>query len=295
MRLRFTKMQSAGNDYVVLDAFRDPALAEPPREDIARALCDRRFGVGADGVITLAPAELPADVLMTITNADGSPGGMCGNGLRCAARIAVERAHVRADAFGRVVVSIAERTVPVTVFFDDAGRFEAASADMGPASFEHADAPFDPGAPGVSAGAGHDRLRRIEGVDVLPVSMGNPHAVVFTDEPQDLLFSLGPTLERHPAFPEGANAHFVRVHGPDEATVLSWERGVGHTPACGSGACAVLAAGRLLGRLADDVVVRAPGGALILRADPGSDHLFMTGPAEVVFEGELVADGSGAP
>jgi diaminopimelate epimerase len=244
------------------------------------------MGIGADGLIIVAPpAEgVAADGAMLIINADGSPGGMCGNGMRCATKVLCDHGHAASDQHGRIFIHLGGRTHSVTVFRDDDGRVETVCTDLGKPMLELEHIPVDP-----------ERLEAhpephthcIDEYPLVFVSMGNPHAVLFTSEAESLLFSLGPTLERHPAFPERINVHFVQVNDSQSATVLSWERGVGHTLACGSGVCAVTVAGHLTGRLARDPVMHVPGGDLITRWDAGNDHVYLTGPVRRVYEGTI--------
>ena len=304
--MHFTKMQALGNDYVVLDGFREPSVLElGDAPGFARRVCDRRRGIGADGLIVLAPAERAgvsdpeADGAMLIINADGSPGGMCGNGLRCAAKLLVDRGHATPDEFGRIGIHLSGRLLKVHAHRAEHGDgdggadglVDSATVDMGSPSFE-------PEAVGLDLGKVERREEDggvvVDGVAVQCVSMGNPHAVHFCDAgeaPEEMLFTAGPRLEVHGAFRERTNVHFVRVIGEGEAVMLSWERGVGHTLACGSGACAVLAAGVRTGRLGRRAVLRSPGGDLVVRWESDDAGIMQTGPAEVVFEGEW----SGSP
>lgn len=283
--MRFVKMQSVGNDYVVLDAFEGDI--HHPSPDLVRALCDRHYGIGADGLILMAPPppdDAECDGVMTIINADGAPGGMCGNGLRCAAKLLFDRGHASPDTHNRLFIRIADRVVTANVHLGDDRLVEAATVDMGAPILEPGRVPVEVLALEPVRG-GDPREFLIDGVAFVPVSMGNPHAVVFTDEPERLLFTLGPAWELHRAFPERTNVQFVQVVSRGEAVVLSWERGVGHTLGCGTGACAAVVAGVLTGRLDRDPVIRMPGGEVIVRWDAGSGHVSMTGPAQEVFQG----------
>lgn len=284
--MRFTKMQSVGNDYVVLDGFEDDT--PPPSADLARTLCDRHHAIGADGVLSLdppAPGDAACDALMTITNADGSPGGVCGNGLRCAAKLLIDRGHAAPDQHGRVFIRVADRVVTANVHLGPDRLVEAATVDMGAPILELERVPVEVLALEPSRSEGEHALS-IDGVRFVPVSMGNPHAVVFTDEPERLLFQLGPAWENHRAFPDRINVQLVRVVSSREAVLLSWERGVGHTLGCGTGACATVVAGVLTGRLARDPIIRMPGGEVVVRWDEASNRVSMTGPATEVFQGE---------
>ena len=285
--MRFTKMHSVGNDYVVLDAFAD----DPPTErsavaDLALTMCDRHFGVGADSLLLITPPTDPAaDATMTVFNSDGSDGGVCGNGLRCAAKLLIERAHAHPDTHNRIVIRIADRLVAINIHLASDRSVEAATADMGPPILELERVPIEVLAL-EPAKSDHPHTFSIDGTEFVGVSMGNPHAVVFTDEPERLLFELGPAWESHRAFPQRTNVQLVHAIAPDEAVLLSWERGVGHTLGCGTGACAATVAGVLTGRLSRQPVVRMPGGEVIVRWDEATNHVFLTGPAVEVFRGE---------
>ena len=287
--MRFTKMQSVGNDYVVLDAFQSNNL--PPTPAIAEhapAICDRHCGIGADGIVLLRPTDSAAHADMTIINADGSDGTMCGNGLRCAAKLLVDRAHARPDTHNRVIIRIAGRLVTANVHLDHRARVEAATVDMGPPTLDTARIPLDTAA---LAPPNPDRphVYSLDSTDFVPVAVGNPHAVVFTGMPDKLLFRLGPAWETHPAFPDRTNVQLLNVISQDEAVLLSWERGVGHTLGCGTGACAAAVAAHLTGRLSRNPVIRMPGGEVVIRWDEASNHVFMTGPAAEVFRGDWPA------
>lgn len=280
-------MQSVGNDYIVLDAFAHDVPTEPSAlGELALAMCDRHFGVGADSILLITPpADQTADAVMTVLNADGSDGGMCGNGIRCAAKLLVERDHASPDTHNRIVVRVADRLVTINVHLADDRSVEAATADMGPPILELERIPVEVLALEPAA-SDHPNTFAIDETEFVPVSMGNPHAVVFTEQPEQLLFTLGPAWENHRAFPERTNVQLVHVIAPDEAILLSWERGVGHTLGCGSGACAAVVAGVLTERLSRHPVVRMPGGEVIVRWDEATNHVLLTGPAAEVFQGE---------
>jgi diaminopimelate epimerase len=272
----FVKMHGLGNDFVLLDYL----AGGPPRTDaawaqFARQMCDRHFGVGADGVLLALPSET-ADVRMRIFNADGSEAEMCGNGVRCLARYA--RDHGRAADRLRVetLAGVLELTFP--------GGPTEVRVDMGPPRLAPREIPVR--ADGERA---LDLTVPVDGrrLQVAAVSMGNPHAVTFMapDELDALaLHDLGPLDERHELFPERTNFHAVAVTSPHSATVRVWERGAGPTLACGTGACAVTVAGVLTGRLASPVDVTLPGGTLRIEWQQGGS-VFMTGPTEYVFRG----------
>ena len=303
-RVRFSKMQACGNDFVVLDAIADEWLLDlPSARETASRLCDRRFGVGGDGVLMLvSPAAVGAEgaegpggvrigLVVLVTNADGSAPGMCVNGLRCAARAAVEAGHVRPDEHGRIGVRIGGLDLAVSVFAEG-GVFEGASVHLPEWSVEPAAAGMS--TEGLEPAGDHAWLLGgaelgDRAVAATPVFVGNPHAVVFLEEgaePSEAVFALGPTIEGHPAFGRRANAQFVRAVGRDRAVLATWERGVGMTLGCGSGAAAAAAAGLARGVLGPNCVVRMAGGEVVTRVDRAAGTVSVTGPAHRVFEGE---------
>ncbi len=261
--MRFTKMQGCGNDYVYLDC------TEEIPEDIqslARRLSDRHFGVGSDGLICICPSEW-ADFRMRMFNADGSEGEMCGNGIRCMGKFIYDKGLTDREEVSIETLAGLKR-LRLTV---ERGRVTTVAVDMGE--------------PVVQA----PRTLQIMGCPyrVIPVSMGNPHAVTFLDRVEDLeLAVIGPQFENHPTFPNRTNTEFVEVLTPKRLKLRVWERGSGETLACGTGACAALAAAVLEGRAEREATVELPGGTLELRWDEKDGHVYMTGPAVTVFEGE---------
>ncbi|MFO0833181.1 MAG: diaminopimelate epimerase [Phycisphaerales bacterium] len=278
-QIPFTKVHGLGNDFILLDALANPALAELPIPSLAPAWCHRHTGIGADGVLLLMPPSVPeASARMRIFNSDGTEAEMCGNGIRCVARIISER-HGRLLAHDHVHVQTGptgrNRLLDVRVQRAAQGEFFAAEVDMGPPGHDHRDVELS------VTGRPHP-------LQVTCVSIGNPHAVLFVDQVESVeLQDLGPKIEHHPAFPHRTNVQFVQTQSPDHASVRTWERGAGPTLACGTGACAALVAGVLKCRLSRAAVVSLPGGDLRIRWDESDDHVLMTGPASVAFEGEI--------
>lgn len=277
--LQFSKYQGLGNDFLMVDgrttAPGDDSLGLTPAR--IRRLCDRRFGVGADGVILALPPQADGELRMRIFNADGSEPEMCGNGIRCLARFLADS---DGDAAGRrwAVETLAGRIVP-ELQADGTIR-----VDMG--------APFlDPEAvpttlPLAEAGIPQGTLE-VEGetLAVGAAGMGNPHVVVPVDDVAAVdLERLGAALEVHPAFPARTNVHFVQVLAPDHLVMRVWERGAGPTLACGTGACATLVVCHRLGLAGCRARLELPGGPLEIDWDSASGHLFMSGPAEAVFD-----------
>jgi diaminopimelate epimerase len=295
MPLHFTKMHGLGNDYVYVSLF-DQRVDDAPA--LARQVSDRHRGIGSDGLILVAPPEDPtAHVRMIMYNADGSRSEMCGNGIRCVAKLAYERGwapqnplHVQTDR-GVLVLDLT---------IDAAGRVQLVRVDMGEPILRPADIPVRlPAIAGEQVVAAPFEIagERVPGQTSLPVrlpltcvSMGNPHAVFFVPDVAALpLKTWGPQIEHHPLFPQRINAHFVEVLAADRVRMITWERGTGPTQACGTGASAVCVAG-VLNRLTQrKITAELPGGELQLEWDAQTNHVFKTGPAVEVFTGEWPA------
>jgi diaminopimelate epimerase len=280
--MRFTKMQGIGNDYIYVDCTRNPVPANPAA--LARAISDRHFGVGSDGLILICPGE-KADARMRMFNADGSESEMCGNGLRCVAKYVYDHGIARKSKLaietGRGVLSVA-----LEVKHD---RVSRATVNMGEPILKSADIPTKlPGDPPINAPLTVAGVR----FEATCVSMGNPHAVLYVGEEyfqtddRDLVAELGPKVERAPEFPRRVNAHFVKVHSRGEVTMRTWERGSGITLACGTGACAVCVAGVLSRRTERKLLAHLPGGDLELHWSETDNCVYKTGPAVEVFTGD---------
>ena len=272
--MRFSKYHGIGNDFILIA---DPADAIALAPDEVRRLCDRRFGVGADGVIRVAPARAGGDFLMDYVNSDGSTGEMCGNGIRCLAVFARDRGLT--DARELAIETGAGLKV---VRVEDGG----VRVDMGPPIFVASDIPVEADDPL------HTKIELDGGVvEAAVLSMGNPHAVLFVDDPDaSAVAATGPAIESHPLFPNKTNVEFVAVEGRDRIRMRVWERGSGETLACGTGACAAAVAARLLAGVDSKMTVALPGGDLAVEWDGSLDEqapVFMTGPAVRVFDGEI--------
>jgi diaminopimelate epimerase len=274
MGLRFSKMHGLGNDFVIVDC-RERALA---LDTVAiRRLGDRHFGVGFDQLLTIEPARDPSCAFTYgIWNTDGSKAGQCGNGVRCVARWLVREGALAEGS----KVCLESPSGPVAIDLLDDGRVRA---DMGEPRFGATEIP-------IVAKEEHDRYRiDVAGreVEVGAVSMGNPHAVVVVDAVDDApVESLGPQIEHADAFPERCNVGFAEVRSQSAIGLRVWERGVGETLACGSGACAAAVVMMQRGRLQRDATVSLPGGDLRLRWPADDAQVVMSGPAAFVFEGE---------
>jgi diaminopimelate epimerase len=274
---RIFKYHGLGNDFVVLD--RRASGQDIAAEEAVR-LCDRRRGVGADGVLVLLPSE-GAAARMVVHNADGSIPEMCGNGIRCAVKHLVDGA---AEKPPKVDVDTGAGRLTCEVTYDAQGAASEVEVSMGPARLVAPNLPSgQSGQPFVRA-----ELPGAPGVRGTAVSMGNPHLVLF-DRPLEEATELGPRLERHPLFPERTNVELVQQRSATELRIVVWERGVGFTQACGTGACATVAAGVVEERLPAETWIAAhlPGGPLQIRVSRDLSEVRMRGPATRVFEAWL--------
>ncbi|MGD8450578.1 MAG: diaminopimelate epimerase [Phycisphaerae bacterium] len=276
--MRFTKMHGLGNDFVVVSLF-DQHVADPAA--LARAVGDRRRGVGSDGLILVAPpADEQADVCMIMFNPDGSRAEMCGNGIRCLARLVHERGLVRRNPL-RVATDAG--VLPLELNVDAAGDVYGVRVAMGRPVLEPQRIPVS------LAG---DRVVRVPlslgdlNLTMTCLSMGNPHAVFFTPDLAGVpVADWGPRIETHALFPQRINVHFVQVLSRSRVRMATWERGAGLTQACGTGACAVCVAGVLNDLTERTITAELPGGELELHWDQQSAQVYMTGPATEVFTG----------
>jgi diaminopimelate epimerase len=285
MRIPFTKMQGAGNDFVVLDETRNRFGLGAAQY---RFLADRHFGVGADQILTVRPSPAPGiDFEYLIHNADGAEVEQCGNGARCFARFVRDAGLTQKDAIrvqtkGGVIEPVLKADGRVTV-------------NMGAPVFELARIPFAPGqVPALPSGAWQQWPRVLAApgqatqVRVAVLSMGNPHAVQWVDDVATApVLQQGPWIEHHPFFPNRVNAGFMQVQSRQQIRLRVYERGAGETLACGTGACAAVVAGIRLGLLDAEVDVHTHGGVLTIGWAGGNAPVMMTGPATTVFHGTL--------
>jgi diaminopimelate epimerase len=288
--LQFSKYQGLGNDFLLLDGrdLEDGDRAYGLDAEAVRRLCDRRFGVGGDGVILALPPRQGGELRMRIFNADGSEPEMCGNGIRCLARFLADS---DGDEPGRIwqVETLAGRIVP-ELRADGTIR-----VDMGPPFLEPAAVPTT--LPLGPAGLPQGELE-VEGhtFTVAAAGMGNPHVVIPVEDVEAVqLERFGAALERHPAFPARTNVHFVQVLSPEHLVMRVWERGAGPTLACGTGACATLVACHRLGLCQCRARLDLPGGPLWIEWAGDGASVFMSGPAEAVFDGVVVPGLLGEP
>jgi diaminopimelate epimerase len=274
--LRFTKMHGIGNDYVYVNLF-DETVPDPA--SLAVAVSDRHFGVGADGLILIGPSH-EADVSMRIFNADGSEAQMCGNGIRCVAKYAYDQGIVTGDTV-RVETRSGIKTIQL---FIESGLAVRARVDMGEPRLTRGDIPMT--GPSSEQCVSAPLTAGGQEFEITCVSMGNPHCVIYVNDVEDVdLVRVGPAIERHAAFPERTNVHFVQVVGLGEVRMRTWERGSGVTMACGTGASAVGVAGVLTRCTNRRILAHLPGGDLEIEWAE-NNHVFMTGPAAKVFNGE---------
>ena len=275
--MKFTKMHSLGNDYVCINGFSEQ-ITSP--EEFAKTICNRRFGVGADGILMILPSDT-ADFRMELYNADGSRARMCGNGIRCLGKYVYD--HGMTDQT-RLKIETASgiRMLHLKLNQDSV---EEVTADMGRPVLNAHQIPI----------LSEKDIIFQESIIVCQkeffmtgVSMGNPHAVIFLDDPESVpMEEWGVGFEFHPRFPERTNVEFCKIRSDTEIQIRVWERGVGETLACGTGACAATIASVLNGFTTRKVTVRLPGGNLQVEWNECTDHVFLTGNVTTVFEGKL--------
>ena len=279
MKLAFTKMEGCGNDYVYINGFTQSVPAEE-KPALVRRLSDRHFGIGGDGVIFINPAK-EADFEMEMWNADGTRSERCGNGIRCVARYVYDFGLTDQKEFS--IVSAGK--VKYMTLYEQDGQISAVRVNMGQPILE---------ADQIPVRADHSPVINVpievQGKEyrMTCVSMGNPHAVVFVDSTEDFpLEQVGPYFENHPCFPNRTNTEFVQVIDRSRVRMRVWERGTGETLACGTGCCATAVACVLNGLTDNAITVEVLGGALQIEWDRDNDLVWMTGPATVVFSGEI--------
>lgn len=261
--MRFSKLHGCGNDYIFLNCLEG---APDDLPGLARRLSHRHFGVGADGLICAFPSET-ANLKMVMFNADGSEGAMCGNGIRCLGKFLYDGGWTDKTAL-TIETAAGERRMNLWL---ESGIVASATVDMGEPVIE---APISITIKGINYTS-------------IPASMGNPHSVIQMEKPEELdLEAIGPIFEHWPYFPDRTNTEFVRVDGPAHLSARVWERGSGETLACGTGACAAVAALHRAGKCGRDVTIRLPGGELRVTLTEGGRAL-LTGPTVEVFRGEV--------
>lgn len=275
--MKFTKMQGIGNDYVYVNCFEEKV--ENPGK-LAVRVSDRHFGIGSDGLILIKPSE-KADFRMEMYNADGSEGAMCGNGIRCVGKYVYDYGLTEQTSI-QVETKSGIKYLDLTV---EEGKVSQVRVNMGAPEFSPS---------GIPVLADGDKVLdapiMVDGREyrMTCVSMGNPHAVVYLNDVKNLeIEKIGPMFEMHPCFPDRVNTEFVRVVDGHTLEMRVWERGSGETLACGTGACAVAVASILNGHVSGEVTVKLLGGDLKILWDEQENIVYMTGPAAVVFDGEI--------
>ena len=275
--MKFTKMQGLGNDYVYVNCFKE-TIENPP--EMAKKVSNRNFGIGSDGLIMINPSDV-ADFEMEMYNADGSRSEMCGNGIRCVGKYVydyglTEKEHISVETLAGI------KYLDLTV---EDGKVKLVKVDMGNPELVPANIPIVADGDRVI-----DEPINVNGTEyrMTGVSMGNPHAVVYVEDVKGLdIEKIGPAFENHERFPNRVNTEFVKVLEQNTVEMRVWERGSGETMACGTGACAVAVACILNGLTEDKVTVKLLGGDLQIEWDKEADKVYMTGPAEVSFDGEI--------
>lgn len=281
MKIEFVKMHGLGNDFILIDCLIKPLGDSSFLSYLAKRLCNRHFGIGADGLILILPSS-KADLQMRIFNSDGSEAQMCGNGIRCFAKYAYKNKLVSKIKF--TVETLAGIITPELIFKDK--EISGIKVDMGSPKLKRREIPM----------TGEDTLTVVdETLKINPkqtfkvtcVSMGNPHCIIFVDDIQSIpVNEIGPKIENHPIFPEKTNVGFIQILNRKEINFRVWERGVGETLACGTGACAALVASALNKKSERQAIIHLTGGDLDIEWIENGP-VFMTGPAELIFKGEM--------
>ena len=277
--IQFSKYHGLGNDFIVIDGL-NQRLNDISFAECAAQLCDRHFGIGADGIILCLPSD-HSDAKMVIYNSDGSNPETCGNGIRCFARFVFEKKLVEKDLLS---IEITDRVV-IPAIIQKNGQVAAIEVDMGtpdlhPASF------LSKAIPDSNTATYSLNVDAQTQLEATVVSMGNPHAVIFVDDVKKIPISTwGPIIEQDPLFQHKTNVEFVQVLSKKEILVHVWERGAGETLACGTGACASVVAGVLHGHCDRNVAVHLPGGKLLIDWQAADNKIVMTGPATHIYDG----------
>ncbi len=283
MIIKVTKMHGIGNDFILIDDRKSAIKSEISYKELAQKLCTRRFGFGADGMI-VAVFSSSRDIGFRIFNSDGSEAEMCGNGIRCFGKYIYEKALLM-----QKVVNIETKAglIVLVLDIDEKGNVLSSRVDMGKPVTEASKIPCNLKEKGMIVS---EKIKFSSGTyEITAVSMGNPHAVIFTDKiiEDKLFFKLGPEIENSKIFPEKTNVEFVTINSENEISVRVWERGVGETLACGTGACACAVASILNKKTKDSMIVKLKGGDLHIKWNRENNHVYKTGPATLVYESEI--------
>jgi len=282
MKIDFVKMHGLGNDFILIDCLSKPLGDSSLLSYLAKKLCNRNFGIGADGLILILPSS-KTDLRMRIFNYDGSEAQMCGNGIRCFAKYAYENKLVSKNKF--TVETLAGIIIPELTITNN--KILGVKVNMGTPKLRRREIPMN-GKDTPTVVNETLKINPEQTVKITCVSMGNPHCITFVNDVQSIpVDEIGPKIENHPLFPEKTNVEFIQVLNKQEINFRVWERGVGETLACGTGACAALVAAVLNKKTDREATIHLPGGDLDIQwADDG--HVYMTGPAELVFKGEMI-------
>ncbi|MGB8955174.1 MAG: diaminopimelate epimerase [Tumebacillaceae bacterium] len=276
--MKFTKMHGLGNDFCVVAEF---STVPDNVAELAQRVCNRNFGVGADGMVFILPSEI-ADFQMRIFNSDGSEPEQCGNAVRCVGKYVYDNGLTQKEEITLQTLAGIQR---IQLFIEE-GKVQKVTVDMGEPTLAAEQIP--------TALTGDRVIQHPISVPegdfaFTAVSMGNPHAVIFVDSLQNVdLHAAGPQIETHDLFPRKTNVEFVEVHSPQEVTMHVWERGCGETLACGTGACAVAVASALNARTGREVQIHLKGGDLHIHWNEADNRVYMTGPSVAVYEGQLL-------
>ncbi|KJS81451.1 MAG: diaminopimelate epimerase [Peptococcaceae bacterium BICA1-8] len=275
--MNFVKMHGAGNDFILINLLEGNSPLDYSL--LAPKLCDRNFGIGADGLLFIMPSET-ADIKMRIINSDGSEAEMCGNGIRCFAKFVYEEGIINKNIIE--VETLAGKIIPEIILNNN--KVASVRVDMGEPKLERSQIPMF----GEEGRVIKEKLVIAEKeFEVTAVSMGNPHCVIFVPNIKEIeIEKWGPLIEKHPVFPRKTNVEFVQVITPSEVVMRVWERGAGITLACGTGACATLTAGVLNNYINRKASIKLLGGELTVEWEE-NNHLYMTGPAIEVFRGVI--------
>lgn len=276
--MEFTKMHGLGNDFILVEG---EALLPANAGELAIKLCDRFFGIGADGLVYILPSD-KADFMMRIMNSDGSEAEQCGNAIRCVAKYVYDRGLTDKRSVTIETIGAGAQKVELTV---ENGKAVKVKVDMGAPILKGLQIPTT-----VDADQVIDYPIEVDGRQFrfTAVSMGNPHCVIYVDDAVNFdLHTWGPKLEKHPMFPRKVNVEFATVKTRDYADMRVWERGAGPTLACGTGACATLVSSVLNGLTDRTAIVSLKGGELLIEWSEADNHVYMTGPAQEVYTGKL--------
>ncbi len=279
--MKFSKYHGLGNDYIIIDEYQEPQIPDPDKAILARVLCQRKFSIGADGILFVCPpTRNDAEIRMRIFNVDGSEAEMCGNGIRCFARYVFERGLIQKTEIQ--VETRAGIIIPSLTIVD--GAVNSIKVDMGEPQFLRKEIPMK----GPNTRVINEDLKiGDKNLKITCLSVGNPHCVIFVDDIERVDITQGKIIENHELFPQRINVEYVQILNRREIKMRVWERGVGETLACGTGACAATVASILNNKTERKIIVHLLGGDLEINWDQKNHHIFMTGNAHHVYDGEI--------